>query len=190
MRICSIPDCGVKHYAKGLCEKHYQRQKLTGHTGEGVKPRLPLSVRFWRKVDIRSDDECWEWKGCMSNKTGYGAITKNGKNVGAHRVSYELNKGPIQEGLYILHSCDNRKCVNPNHLRAGTCQENIQEAFDKGRKSNPIAYGEQNPKSKLNLTQVEFIKSHPEMQHTELAKLFNVSPNCIRGVRIGRTWSN
>jgi hypothetical protein len=90
----------------------------------------------------------------------------------------------------VLHSCDNRRCVNPAHLRQGTGSENIQEAFDKGRKVQPVAYGENNPKSKLTEEQVRFIKNNPDKGNTEIARLFGLSVNCIRGVRIGRTWSH
>jgi hypothetical protein len=105
-------------------------------------------------------------------------------------VSYEVHHGPIPSGLLVLHSCHNRRCVNPKHLRVGTQSDNIKEAFEAKRKTQPIAFGEQNPKSKLTLAQVKFIKAHPEIPHTELAAAFGLSPNCIRGVRIGRTWKD
>lgn len=191
MAQCSINGCQKKHYARGVCEMHYKRWKLTGTTESGYKAHRPLEERFWSKVQKSdADDGCWWWVGAR-NKKGYGIIQEGGKgspNLSAHRLSYKLHHGEIPEGLNVLHSCDNPSCVNPAHLRTGTQSENIAEAFGKKRKVNPVAFGEDNPRSKLTLEQVNFIKAHPEMQHVELAKMFGLSPNCIRGVRIGRTW--
>lgn len=187
MGICSIEGCGRKTYALGLCGKHYGRLRTTGTVDDGPFAQEPLEKRFWKKVDKRGEDECWEWIGAVSH-SGYGVISFNGTNKGAHRVSYELCKGQIHEGMHVLHSCDNPKCVNPNHLRSGTPSENIQEAFDKGRKTATVSYGERNPRSKLTLEQVKFIKLNPQLGHKAIADMFGLSPNAIRGVRIGRTW--
>lgn len=123
-----------------MCRKHYRKHKASGEILSGQRPRGSLESRFWPKVAKADDDSCWEWTAGKS-KNGYGVIQEGGKGsalLSAHRVSYELAKGPIGAGLYVLHSCDNRGCVNPNHLRAGTGQENIQEAYDKGRKVSPF----------------------------------------------------
>jgi hypothetical protein len=192
MSVCSVEGCGRAHYARGVCEKHYQRWTRTGTLESGPKARGSLDERFRTKVRFAGDDECWEWQGAKTAR-GYGVIQEAGKgspNLLAHRVSYQIVNGKPPVGLNILHSCDNPGCVNPRHLRAGSQSENILEAFERKRKSNPVAFGEANPKSKLTLEQVQFIKAHPEMKHTELAQLFGLSPNCIRGVRIGRTWKD
>ena len=93
---------------------------------------LKTEERFWAKVDVRSDSECWEWQAC-SMLRGYGALTINYKTSYAHRVSWEIANGPIPDGTFILHSCDNRLCVNPAHLRPGTAKENTQDMFTRGR---------------------------------------------------------
>lgn len=184
---CSVENCENKYYAKGYCHKHYQRVKNTG-SEHGIKPFASLRDRFFAKV--MKGDGCWFWAGSHSN-VGYGLIHSGGaggKTLSAHRVSYELHYGPIPDGMIVMHSCDNRGCVNPAHLSAGKQSQNIKDAITRGRKIVPNASGEDNPKSKLTQVQADFIKANPQMQHTYLAKLFGVSPNCIRGVRIGRTW--
>ncbi len=89
-------------------------------------------TEFWSRVLTGSVDECWPWLGArMTN--GYGKLTYGGWNVSAHRLSYVLAFGPIPEGMCILHKCDNPRCVNPAHLRAGTQLENMQDMHAKGR---------------------------------------------------------
>lgn len=94
----------------------------------GVYEHAPLADRFWSKVDRRSTDECWAWLGSKTDR-GYGLLGffVDGARTTqrAHRVSYELNVGPIPEGLTIDHLCRNTSCVNPAHLEAVTMRENI-----------------------------------------------------------------
>lgn len=89
---------------------------------------------FWSKVELIPFHTCWEWVG-SKDKDGYGKFYFHGKYYRPHRFSWELeHKEKIPNGLVIAHSCDNPGCVNPNHLTACTQRENIQEAYDKGRK--------------------------------------------------------
>ena len=85
-----------------------------------------LEERFWPKVE--KTEECWNWKASLNGR-GYGQIgvVINGKpkNCVAHRIAYELVKGPIPEGLTLDHLCRNRLCVNPDHLEPVTNKENI-----------------------------------------------------------------
>ena len=87
--------------------------------------------RFWSKVD-RSADGCWPWRGCRG-RDGYGAVTIGGRKLRAHRYSYSICVGPIPSGLLVLHSCDNRVCVNPAHLSVGTQKDNMRDCVERGR---------------------------------------------------------
>lgn len=201
---CEVDGCECAVYSNGgrwsarpfalstkYCRKHLRWLEQYGTLEPPKMAKGSLEFRFWKHVDKRGDDECWEWKADTS-RAGYGSIwdRETNRNLSAHRVSYELHNGLIENGKHILHSCDNKKCVNPNHLRQGTGKENVQDAIERGQKKPMQAlFGEQNPKSKLTLEQVRFIRANPQLGNKKIADMWGLSPNCIRGVRIGRTWN-
>jgi hypothetical protein len=94
-----------------------------------------LAERFWEKVD-RQAEGCWNWKAAKQHN-GYGYLHAGGgktrKPARAHRVSWELHNGPIPEGLWVLHKCDNPSCVRPDHLFLGDRVDNMNDAAAKGR---------------------------------------------------------
>lgn len=93
--------------------------------------KVPLIARLMNRVVFGASD-CWHFCGSR-NQFGYGRLTVGGRMQVVHRLSYELFKGPIPDGLFVLHSCDNPSCINPDHLRVGTKRENSLECFRKGR---------------------------------------------------------
>lgn len=95
-------------------------------------PPMATSIedRFWPKV--RQGEGCWEWQASRTSE-GYGQISSNGRPVGAHRISWEVHFGEIPDGKCVLHRCDNRSCVRPDHLFLGDRAENNRDTHAKGR---------------------------------------------------------
>ena len=90
---------------------------------------------FWDEVpDVMDDgnDDCWEWKG-QRDRDGYGVFNKDGKHLRANIVGYEIQNGPIPEGHFVMHRCDNPPCVRGSHLRTGTNAQNLADMAAKGR---------------------------------------------------------
>lgn len=137
----------------------------------------PFLDRFWEKVDVQGEDDCWEWQASFAT-TGYGQIMKSpGKLVRAHRVSCELAHGESE--LHALHTCDNRKCCNPTHLYWGTNQRNMHDARDRNRAGS---------KQKLTAEQAAEIRSSTEPVNV-LATRYGISRWQVTNIRSGRQWA-
>lgn len=112
---------------RGMCAKDYRY--WLDHTPPEQRGLAPRFARdFFSLVTRRHAEGCWSWNG-PRNRQGYGLW---GKKL-AHRHSWEIANGAIPDGLWILHHCDNKPCINPAHLYAGTVVENVQDAIDRGR---------------------------------------------------------
>ena len=111
----------------------------------GPKP-LPPIVRFWRYVRVdHSADACWEWTGGRS-PNGYGRFRDWPRRYApAHRWLYEYLNGPLG-ALFALHRCDNRLCVRPSHIWAGTKRDNTRDMIAKGRWYSPFVHGDRSVK--------------------------------------------
>ncbi len=152
----------------------------------------PLHIRFWKKVDKRTDVDCWNWIG--SKRLGYGLFVMDGRKGkfkidSAHRVSYMLNIGPISVDLLVLHRCDNPSCVNPKHLFLGTHGDNMKDKANKGRA--PSHQGTANGCAKLTEHQVLEIRHLYKMKSLpidELSYRYKVSKTNIRYIIKRKTW--
>ena len=109
--------------------------------------------RYWNKVNIADKDSCWEWNAGRF-VTGYGAFGFHGKPNYAHRISMVLSGRPIPDGMHVLHKCDNRGCVNPDHLFLGSLRDNMADMYHKRRH----ARGDTSGRRKLCSTEVTEIR--------------------------------
>ena len=167
---------------------------LCGATLSGIKKKLPFQVRFWRHVDENGPvpshrpelGNCWIWIGGQEGK--HSIFHVNGRNIGAHRASWIINKGPIPDGMNVCHKCDNPPCVRPNHLFLGDDADNQHDCIEKGRK----AHGEQVGNSILTDQIVREIRTLRMNGITEVsvAAKFGVDTSTVNAVVHRRNWKH
>ena len=128
---------------------------------------------------------CIEWTGCKNNR-GYGKRRVKKKYVYAHRQAYEDVHGAIPNGLCVMHSCDNRSCVNVDHLSLGTHKDNTRDAVLKGR----LSRGSRHPSSKLSKEDVMEIRclSDEGVVQREIASIFGVTREAISRIVTRKNW--
>jgi hypothetical protein len=184
---CVVAGCKRNARALNLCTLHYTRLKSTGTT----EPRKEPSIRERMRANIKVVGECWEWQG-KPMENGYGRIRYLNEDRLAHRLMYELEVGPIPDGLHILHSCDNPPCVNPAHLRPGTQAENLADMDAKGRRVSYKRDGERNPRAKLTEAQVlEMRRLYAEgVSCKELTERFNAPLSRVESVVYRNSWKH
>lgn len=165
-------------------------------------------ARFWRKVNVRSPGECWEWT-AQRQHFGYGQFKmRDGRKRTAHKFAIEAATGPVPAGMFVLHKCDNPPCCNPSHLFLGTPADNMRDMWAKGRASNanhpgnaealkawraanPAAFtGASHPSAKLTEADVVEIRAALASGATgvSLAKRYNVSNDTISAIRTRKKW--
>ena len=158
-----------------------------------IKDKEAVYQRLVKHITINKTSNCWEWNG--SKRGGYGRMIIGSrtdgtrKSVSAHRVSYELKYGEIPDGIEICHRCDNPCCVNPEHLFAGTRQDNIDDRQRKGR--NITFVGEEQPRSKLTRKAVKdarWERAYKGTSYQKLADKYGVSKKTILNAINGKTW--
>lgn len=182
---CSIEGCERPHNARGLCGTHYSRwQKWGDPLATGPNASVTPEDRFWAQVD--KSGECWVWTGTVTGK-GYGTLTSKGKRHSAHRFSYVLANGPIPDGMFVCHACDNPRCVRPDHLFVGDNTANMRDASSKGR----LRAGAKHPmalRAKLSADDVRAVRLDTRSTYA-LAKVHGVSSSTIQSIRAGKTYA-
>lgn len=153
---------------------------------------------FWKKADTRGGG-CWEWMGTTVSD-GYGYVYIGDRPLGdrdreyAHRVAYQLGGGVLSGDDYVLHSCDNPPCVNPDHLRSGTASENTLDAIEKGRQTppdQPDNSGENHGGSVITEEQAAEIKKRYQNETApEVASDYPISEHTVRAIGQGRRWGH
>lgn len=150
------------------------------------KKEATFEARFWEKV--QKTVSCWLWMGSKSD--GYGSIRYNGKPTKAHRVSWIMHFGPIPKTKHVLHKCDNRPCVNPEHLWLGTNTDNVLDRVAKGRSA--ALKGSRNPHAVLDEAQVVLILNKILSGYSLrlIANEHKVAKSTIKNIKQRRTWKH
>jgi len=164
-----VNEIGKKCFCSKPCFNLAQTSKLTDEE------------MFWNQV--AKTDACWLFTGHRNKRTGYGSF-KPRHNMGTrlpHRFSWEITYGPIPPESYVLHDCDNKMCIRPDHLFLGTQLDNVRDAIKKGL----FIFG---PNAKLSVEQVRTIRFHELNDAKHLASVYGLSESGIRAVINKRTW--
>lgn len=163
--------------------RYYARKQ-----GYAVPKRKPgyKGQDFWSRVN--KTDGCWEWTG--PKVYGYGTCCIDGRKKRAHRHAYELEHGPIPDGLVVMHLCDNRACVRPDHLRADTNAANMADAAAKRR----MPHGERS-QSRLTEDDVRAIRANyrrgrksGEWTTAWIAARYGIEKSGVRKIVSGANW--
>jgi hypothetical protein len=188
----NCPQCGAEFVTK----------HVFADRGQGIFCSIPCAnqarvvdpvARFWSHVVKHSDpSQCWGWAGSTS-QAGYALIVHMGQSILAHRLAWEIHFGPIPEGMFVCHKCDNPPCCNPHNLFLGTRSENSLDMHHKGRAR--VAKGAANGHALLSDDDVQKIRRLyafrvPGRTAKAIAKIYGVSSGAIFDVVNGRTWSD
>ncbi|HVM93407.1 MAG TPA: HNH endonuclease [Terriglobales bacterium] len=144
--------------------------------------------RFHAKY-VRAESGCWEWTGYVNKSLGYGEFFWSRKKGYAHRFSYLIHKGEIPDGKLVCHTCDNRKCVNPEHLWLGSISENIKDMWEKGRQVFGDQRGEKNGCAKLTESDVKAIRQSRESQRA-IAEKYGISQAMVHLIKSRKKWAH
>lgn len=194
---CSVDGCERPSAVKTYCRFHYHRV----YTGLPLIPETHAertTRKFW--ASVRKTNGCWIWTRTTCH-FGYGSFYPfKQSHVRAHRYAYELAHGPIPDGLWVLHKCDNPPCVRPDHLYLGNAADNASDRVNRGRGTSGSQCwpkhrkrGEELPASKVTEDIVRRIRAEhnpPLVTNQGLATRYGISKEQVWKIRKGRCWGH
>ena len=145
-----------------------------------------LADRLQSKIEVQ-ENGCWRYTGGLNGR-GYGNIWDRGRTRSAHVVSYELHVGKVTEGMSVLHTCDNRCCVNPEHLFIGTTQDNIDDMMAKGRDGFKGIRNGRGILLEEHVNLIRFYLRNTFLSQGDIARKFGVCRGTISAISTGRNW--
>ncbi len=187
-RTCSIEGCKKPHLSRGFCAMHYRRNHLYGD---------PLIVKLkqlhgatllerWEHYVPERGTGCWEWRG-NRDTNGYGRLNIGDVPQLAHRIAWELFRGPITSEEHICHRCDNPPCVRPEHLFKGDHTSNMADKMRKKRHRYGVSRGVAHGGVKLTEDDVRAIRAST-LKLRELAEVYSISMTQASDIRRLKSW--
>jgi len=183
---CTMPGCTLALLARGYCSKHYAKWRKYGDASHVVTASPGEPFAFLQKAHAEAGNKCIDWP-YSSYSNGYGNLHYRGQLTGAHRVSCRLAYGEPPSALHhAAHSCGNRKCINPKHLRWAIPSENEADKVKMGRD----AVGQRNGMAKLTPYEVlRIYKLKGAKPQEQIAEMFDVCRRTIGNIHSGKNWS-
>ena len=153
-----------------------------------MRKKRPLEERFWNKVSIVPDEtSCWDWTGSPSG-FHYGMIGLNGSYIRTHRASWEMHFGQIPNGLCVLHKCDNRRCVRPDHIFLGTKSSNNADRYIKGRDARGVRNGRSVLNDEIVIKIKRLYRPNRVFGARKIAAKLGLNYSTVNGVVGGVNW--
>lgn len=170
--------CSLSCLSKLTKQEQDEKRKIEW-ANETMEQYLEALSKKFNKFVIKKDG-CWDWSR-SKNKAGYGYMLHRHKLLKAHRISYMIHKGEIPKSVFVLHSCDNPPCSNPDHLFLGTNTDNMRDMVSKGRNK---------PRATLTSEQVIGVRKLLDLgvSSARIARDFGVSDVAIHYIKHGKTW--
>lgn len=187
VKICSASGCDRPAVGRGLCNTHHKRLMRCGDVNNGRTTRNGEPLAWLRKNIDYSGEKCLRWP-FGGERGGYGIVSFEGRPQRAHHVMMLLRSGGTRpEGREVAHSCGNKWCVNPSHLRWATRPENLADRTLHGQDNR----GERNGGNKLTKQDVLEIRRRLRTHEpqTSIARAFGVSGQTVSKINLGQKWA-